>query len=207
MANPQTENGYTMIANEILENLIKIDLTKAENKILFTVIRKTYGFHKKEDAISLSQFTKITTLTRQGVCKAIKSLVNRRLLGSKHLLTTSVTTYWFIKDYDKWKGSKHLLTSKQPLTRASKQTDNLLVNNCLHTKESIQKKVKKATMSFDDFLKTLKGKYTWIDVDTELIKMDTWLMTHPGRQKTRRFIVSWLNRIEKIDTQPKFGRT
>jgi hypothetical protein len=27
--------------------------------------------------------------------------------------------------------------------------------------------------------------------------MDTWLLTKPGRQKTRRFIVQWLNKIDK----------
>ena len=27
--------------------------------------------------------------------------------------------------------------------------------------------------------------------------MDAWLLAHPGRQKTKRFVVGWLNKIEK----------
>lgn len=50
-----------------------------------------------------------------------------------------------------------------------------------------------------DFLESLKSNsiYSHIDIDTELGKMDVWLSLHPGRQKTKRFIVNWLNKIEK----------
>ena len=27
--------------------------------------------------------------------------------------------------------------------------------------------------------------------------MDAWLLTHRGRKKTRRFVVNWLNKIDK----------
>jgi hypothetical protein len=39
--------------------------------------------------------------------------------------------------------------------------------------------------------------YTHINIDQELGKMDAWLSTRPQKKKTRRFIVNWLNRIEK----------
>lgn len=55
MASPQTEDGYTAIANEIMEALIAAELSGQEFRIALLVIRKTYGFKKKEDAISLSQ--------------------------------------------------------------------------------------------------------------------------------------------------------
>jgi len=52
--------------------------------------------------------------------------------------------------------------------------------------------------SDSDFIETLKTNpaYKDINIDNELGKMDAYLMTKPGRQKTRRFIVAWLNRIE-----------
>lgn len=53
------------------------------------------------------------------------------------------------------------------------------------------------TISDEDFLKNLKEKYGWADLDTELQKMDAWLLANPHRKKTRRFIVNWLNHIEK----------
>ena len=38
MASPQKENGYTPIANEILEELVKIDLLGAEFRVLFFMV-------------------------------------------------------------------------------------------------------------------------------------------------------------------------
>lgn len=54
-------------------------------------------------------------------------------------------------------------------------------------------------VSDEDFIKTLKTNkaYQHIDIENELAKMDAWLSTHKGRQKTRRFVVNWLNKIDK----------
>lgn len=50
-----------------------------------------------------------------------------------------------------------------------------------------------------DIVSILKtnSAYAHIDIDTELGKMDAWLLAHKGRQKTKKFIVNWLNKIEK----------
>jgi DNA polymerase III delta prime subunit len=62
----------------------------------------------------------------------------------------------------------------------------------------IQKKIyKRKVLSDDEFLASLKEKFTWIDWEQTMIKMDAWLMANPGRKKTRRFIVNWINKIEK----------
>lgn len=49
-----------------------------------------------------------------------------------------------------------------------------------------------------EFLATLQANpaYAQIDLTTELARMDAWLLVHTERQKTRRFIVAWLNRAE-----------
>ena len=54
MANPQLENGYTKVANEILDALVKIRLSPNESRLLWFIIHKTYGWHKKTDRISIS---------------------------------------------------------------------------------------------------------------------------------------------------------
>jgi len=61
------------------------------------------------------------------------------------------------------------------------------------------KEGKHPQLSDSDFLNTLKNNpaYKHINLDQELGKMDAWLLTNKGRQKTRRFIVRWLNRIDK----------
>jgi len=55
----------------------------------------------------------------------------------------------------------------------------------------------KRQLSDENFITKIQQAYSWIDVNTELKKMDVWLMTRPGRQKTKRFIVNWLNKIDK----------
>lgn len=55
--------------------------------------------------------------------------------------------------------------------------------------------------SDEDFINKLKTLpcYSGINIDHELSKMDAWLLTPKGkgRQKTRKFIVNWLNKIDK----------
>ena len=49
------------------------------------------------------------------------------------------------------------------------------------------------------FIQALKDNpaYRHIDLNVELGKMDAWLLTHRGRQKTKPFILRWLNKIDK----------
>jgi hypothetical protein len=59
----------------------------------------------------------------------------------------------------------------------------------------------RASPSNGDFLSKLKSNpaYSHIDINNELSKMDAWLLIpkNKGRKKTPRFIVNWLNKIEK----------
>lgn len=125
MANPQKENGYTAIANEILEKVINLPLLGSEFQMLFFIIRKTYGFHKKEDIISLTQFEKGTGLSRPTVVKTIKNLVIRKMVVKGALLGNKIS-FSFNKDYDKWVVNTALLVkhnglnSKHRLTETSK---------------------------------------------------------------------------------------
>lgn len=59
-----------------------------------------------------------------------------------------------------------------------------------------------------DFIGKLKQNpaYKHINIDNELNKMDAWLSTRKGRQKTRRFIVNWLNKIDRPVETPKIHR-
>lgn len=73
---------------------------------------------------------------------------------------------------------------------------------------SIKKREEDADIKFIVTLKT-NFAYSHIDIDTELGKMDAWLLAHKGRKKTRRFVVNWLNKIEKpleiLELKHKYG--
>lgn len=79
-ASPQLENGYTRIANELLEAIIEYSFTKAEYKIIFLVIRMTYGWNKKEAFISYGKIASYTKLNKRYTKKMIKKLVQDRVL-------------------------------------------------------------------------------------------------------------------------------
>jgi phage replication O-like protein O len=97
MASPQLENGYTMVANEILEALAKIKLSPNESRILWLIIRKTYGWHKKTDWISLSQIVEGTGIAKPNVCRTLKSLTSRNII-----VRPDRKYVGFQKDYTKW---------------------------------------------------------------------------------------------------------
>ena len=73
MANPQKENGYIAIATEIMEQLIQLSLSGSEWQVLLAVLRQTWGWQKKQDWISLTQFERLTKLPHRTVCRAKKS--------------------------------------------------------------------------------------------------------------------------------------
>jgi hypothetical protein len=48
----------------------------------------------------------------------------------------------------------------------------------------------------EEFWAEMRRHYPGIDVDAESRKMDAWLLAHPGRKKTRQFVINWLNKVE-----------
>jgi len=137
MANPQKENGNTQIANELYGALAQADLTSTEYKIILTVIRKTYGFNKKEDRISLSQFVEYTKISRSMICRAINKLVNRSILVKPNTPPKGqINTYRLNKDYNQWVVKQSILVNQIDLS--SEPRDNRVVNLAGHTKDNIQ---------------------------------------------------------------------
>lgn len=107
MASPQTEDGYTKIANELLDALCKIRIPGEARQILDVIFRKTYGWNKKEDDISLGQFAEATGLSKIHVCQNLKKLLKMNIITEKgnDLLPKKVMkaiTYCLQKNYEEW---------------------------------------------------------------------------------------------------------
>lgn len=67
--------NYTQIPNELLE--LMPDMKETELRVSLAIARKTFGWHKRQDRISLSQLQEITGLSRQGVIDGIAAGVTR----------------------------------------------------------------------------------------------------------------------------------
>jgi len=142
MANPQKENGHLQISNDIVDKFCKYRLSGEEWKVLWVIIRKTYGFNKKSDKISLSQFVKLTEMKRTNVIRSLKKLVNKKVIKKD---TTYTTTYSLVKDYDKWEDqtSSQIETSPNRLSTSS-HIDYKLVAKQIQTKD-IKDTIQKTT--------------------------------------------------------------
>ena len=105
MANPQKENGFTPIASELVEALAEINLSAYESRILWALFRKTYGWHKKADRVSRSQFAEITGLDPRHISRTLANLLSRNIIIKK-AVSPQVVIYSIQKDYTLWKPSR-----------------------------------------------------------------------------------------------------
>lgn len=113
--NPQLENGYVKIANDLVDSFCKLKLSPNETQILWCILRKTYGFNKKEDKISLTQFEKQTNLSRPGVVRALKKLVAKQILVVNP--QPFIHVFSLNKKISQWINSSYLDTSTYFATR------------------------------------------------------------------------------------------
>jgi phage replication O-like protein O len=88
--------NYTQVPNAIFDRMH--EMTPAEFMVLSAICRKTFGWQKSEDVISLSQLQKMTGLSRTAVQDGImagmdRGMLERRQVGSQsfsyHLLVAS----------------------------------------------------------------------------------------------------------------------
>lgn len=216
---PQLENGYVRIATELFDQFQSLYLSPNEWKILMCVIRKTYGWRKKEDKISLSQFQKSTKISRPNVHRAIKTLVAKQILVAKQ--STAATVYSVNTVYSEWSnigGSRGSgVVAKQ--IRGGSQTDKRVVakqstklvakqsttkdNKDTITKDTIQKIVKpfsKITDINDEIMEEISIKYQApiSFVRSKLDDMELWAgQQPPSKIKNRNWkltLMQWVKR-------------
>jgi phage replication O-like protein O len=72
--------GFTKMPNQIIEALLKADLSKHESRVLNAVIYRTLRFHKSMDWVSGALISSDTDLSKSRVSEALKRLVDRKIL-------------------------------------------------------------------------------------------------------------------------------
>ena len=80
-SSPQLEDGFTRIANELLEALLLARLTSRQYSVVLALARKTYGFNKKVDDIGLSQLADLTGLAKPHLSVAVRELEERLIIS------------------------------------------------------------------------------------------------------------------------------
>lgn len=123
MADPQLENGYTRIADELLEALCRAQLTARQYSVVLALVRKTYGYGKKRDQLSASQLEELTGIARSKIPAVLTELARLRVIeihGERR--HGKIPTLSIQKDHSRW-GLKHsedapkLVATEMPPTR------------------------------------------------------------------------------------------
>lgn len=154
----QVENGnFTRIVNPLIMELIKIPFKGCGLAIALCIIRKTYGYHKTRDSISLSQFTKDLCRSRNTIIAGLKELqdLNIVILISKGN-NKGVCNVWAINKYYKtWLVQHTELVQQDELVQSNVKPSAVegsnLVQHTAHTKEIITKEITKEIYSFEEF--------------------------------------------------------
>jgi phage replication O-like protein O len=174
MAYDQAEKGYTKIANELLEAITKADLSLRELKIIFVVMRYTYGFNRKEAELSVRFISEASGIKFQHISKSINDLIAKNIIISNisenHKQGRIIT---LIKDYEKW-------------IFDSSQKGYGLSENRSQKRDGIVPKEVTVLSKTVPFTGTKKERYK------ENIKKEIlFLETLPENLKDKRFIESW----------------
>lgn len=104
MASPQTSNGFTRLANELLEALMRVPSIGSEAfQVLMYVIRRTYGFNRTAAKISYGDISRATGLERRNAVRGMARLVEKKIVF-RIRETTAIN-----KNYDAWVVSKRTL--------------------------------------------------------------------------------------------------
>ena len=163
------------IPNSVIDELLA-KLTCAELKCYLFVVRKTKGWNKESDSISVSQFMEVTGLSKKSVITACESLVQMGLLersgGERKLNTYSVKAFDFSESGEKSTPTESGVNFSES---GEKSTPDLVKklhpqNNNKNTIQNINKKNTKKSESdllaefgivgqlAEDFLKLRKAK-------------------------------------------------
>jgi phage replication O-like protein O len=150
MANPQTEQGYTRIANEILDHISKTNLNGTQLKIVLVVWRYTYGFQRKSHQLSSSFIAKaIGHKHRSVVIKELSVLIERKIISVVGNGSRGAKILKFNKNYEEWTDcspighQSSLTTNRSPELTTNRSPE--LTTNRSPKKENIKEKNKKNT--------------------------------------------------------------
>ncbi|EBX4901953.1 replication protein [Salmonella enterica subsp. enterica serovar Typhimurium] len=102
------DDGFTRIANEILEAVMHAGLSQHQLLVFMAVMRKTYGFNKKSDWVSNEQLSELTGILPHK-CSSVKSALVKR-----GILTQTGRVIGINKTVSEWSSLPIKGTEKKP---------------------------------------------------------------------------------------------
>jgi phage replication O-like protein O len=114
--NPQVEDGYVRIANELLEALSRIRLPGRQWQIVLTVIRMTYGFNRKTWKTTNVEIARMLGMKRQNTHADLDELSGNNVLLVIENDDGKGITIGIEKHYQNWTCYRNRLPSSKTIT-------------------------------------------------------------------------------------------
>lgn len=127
--NPQVEEGYTRIANELYEAIIQTQMTVGSRKVLDVIIRHTYGYNLTSKAIPAKVFVDMTRIKRPNIYRALRELSKAKIIFIEN------GVYKVNKSYLEWSECIRTDTGvsteihKEPRKKKEKQIDAVAIEH------------------------------------------------------------------------------
>ena len=177
MASPQTKNGYTRIANEILDNITRANLNGTQLRIIMVIWRYTYGFGRKSHEIPLTLIAEKVDTTKGHIDREITNLINRGFVIVVGIGKRRGRLLSFNKNYEEWDKPQQQEELKSPVKaekpkKTKKQQydkDNTYYKMALYFHERVKAVAKDAQV---EHLVARANLQTWADDFRKLIEID-----------------------------------
>lgn len=128
MASPQKEDGYTPIANELLDQVCKLKLNGTQFSIILVVWRYTYGFSRKQHELSETFISKATGIHKKQISRELNYLIKQNIITvSKEASFTNPRIIKFNKNYNRWLLNSLQATKTLPPNESEDGTGSELV--------------------------------------------------------------------------------
>jgi phage replication O-like protein O len=227
--NPQLEDGYTRLANELFDAILAFPFSGRQLKVVMTIIRKTYGYNKKRDDMSASQIANVCGMARPHVVKTLGELAGMNVIVKQSGKFGSLIE--INKKYMSWGSTELVSPSTELVSRGtesvhvpkqySPSTESVQVasTESVHTKDNLPKDNQQKTLAPSERI-SLDADGVWINIpdalmanweqaypalslEAELSKAAAWIIANPKNKKSNyaRFLTNWLTRAQ--DSAPR----
>lgn len=178
MANPQKENGYTAVANELLEQIMKLSLNGTQFRIVLAIWRYTYGFRRTRHKLPLSYLAEKIGASKGQTQKALDQLIQKQIINITEFDTKGGRKLGVNKNYEEWDSNETpvLASSKPKAVKHKKVTkkkayeeDNTYYKMAVYFHNLVKKVAKEAGI---EHLIARANLQTWADDFRKLMELE-----------------------------------
>lgn len=190
MANPQPDK-FLRLSLEVMDAFCRFRIPGEVRQVVDVVIRKTYGWGKKEDWISNSQFVELTGMKKGNVHRSLSKAITNKLV------IKSDNAYRFNKNYEEWlsfertvikKATVVIKSDNKSLSKRKDTIDNIntiTIDNIMQTSSAVIKSDNKYLVLWSELVgTTLRSKLS------ENVKVAEKIEVTVGEEKLKELLMA-----------------